>query len=640
MKIFFRHKLKVVFISALLLVTGFSFLSTNHPSPWTSYHSQSRNLDSGEFFIDHKLCAGCHGYDSTHLANIDADSADVNVYDDWKSTMMALSAKDPLWRAKVSHEISVNPNHFFELQDKCTSCHAPLGHFTSLYHGNSHYTLSDLMNDTLGIDGISCMGCHTIGTEGLGSRFSGDIPFDTTRKIFGPFMNPFAGPMQLYVGVTPTYSEHMTTSPVCSSCHTLITNSADLSGNLTGGTFVEQATYHEYKNSDFPAQHIYCQTCHMPQLEEPVIIANQILALQGRSPFNLHQFAGANSFMLNLIKNNKSSLGITNVPDVDFDNTISLTLDNLIQKSVDLTLHQDSLTTDTAYFSVTLKNKTGHKFPSGYPSRRAVVQFVVLKSNGDTLFRSGIFGSDYEINYLSGPVEHHHDIIKSQSQSQIYELTMGDVNGNKTTVLERAANLLKDNRLVPSGFTTTHYDYDTVKLDNDALNDLDFNKSPLGIEGTGKDIVHFHISTGGYDGVVNVFAKIYYQSVPPGWLQEMFSYNTELIDSFKSMYQSADKLPVLCASDQLLNIQLLNGVNQISAKNFSVYPTASIDGIVTVSADDISSIEIFNSDGKLLSALHSINHSDNTIELPHANGIYFIRIHSGAVVKTFKVLRL
>ena len=38
--------------------------------------------------------------------------------------MMANSARDPFWRAKVSHEILVNPAHSVGLQDKCTSCHA------------------------------------------------------------------------------------------------------------------------------------------------------------------------------------------------------------------------------------------------------------------------------------------------------------------------------------------------------------------------------------------------------------------------------------------------------------------------------------------------------------------------------------
>ncbi|MEI7801617.1 MAG: T9SS type A sorting domain-containing protein [Bacteroidota bacterium] len=637
-----KSKHAFIFCSVLLLIGAFSFINANQNSRYEELkYSRNRNpIDSSEYFTSATLCNNCHGYDTAALANIDANGHDVNVYDDWRSSMMANSAHDPFFHAKVSHEITVNPTHANAIQTQCLDCHAPLGKFTAFYHGASSYTLNDLFSDTLGLDGVSCMSCHTIGTNGLGARFSGDIPYDTTRKIFGPFTNPFAGPMQLYVGMTPTFSDHMKTSALCSSCHTLITNTIDLSGNATGGTFVEQATYHEYLNSNFASQQIYCQTCHMPQLEEPVIIANQILALTGRSPFNLHQFAGANYFMLNILKANKTYLGIQ-VPDAYFDSTLLYTSNNLTKNSVAISLQQDSLKSDTSYFSVTLTNKAGHKFPSGYPSRRAVLQFVVVKENGDTLFKSGIFGSNYEVNNISAPYEHHHNIIKMQTQTQIYEMVMGDVNNNKTTVLERAANLLKDNRLVPTGFTTSHYAYDTAKIDNDALADPDFNKNSSGVEGNGKDIIHFHIPSNGYSGLVSVYTKVFYQAVPPGWLQEMFSYNTPLIDTFKSMYQQADKTPVLCVSSELLNVELPNAISEIaSAGNISVYPSATSDGKLSVTGESVSSIETFDAEGKLLNLLLLQNDKITTIHLPEAKGIYFIRVKSPMQTKTFKILRI
>ncbi len=638
-----KSRFSITFSIAIIIISAFSFINANQNSNYESLkYSHNRNpIDSGEYFIGYKLCAGCHGYDSTHLANIDIDSNDVNVFDDWRSTMMANSARDPLFQAKVSHEITVNPGHAIELQKRCLDCHAPMGSFTALYHGATSYTLTDLFNDTLGIEGVSCMSCHTIGTEGLGSRFSGDIPYDTTKKIYGPFTNPFAGPMQLYVGMTPTYSPHMSNSGVCSPCHTLITNTADLSGNFTGGTFFEQSTHHEWLNSIFPSQEIFCQTCHMPQLEQPIIIANQILALTGRSPFNLHHFAGANSFMLNILKNNKSYLGI-DVPDSNFDSTILYTNNNLTKNSISISLNQDSLNADTSYFSLTITNKAGHKFPSGYPSRRAVVQFVVVKSNGDTLFKSGIFGDTYEVTNIGAPYEKHHDIIKMQAQTQIYEMIIGDVNNNKTTVLERAANLLKDNRLVPTGFTTSHYAYDTAKIDNDALADADFNKNSAGVQGTGKDIIHFHIPSNGYDGIVNVYAKIYYQSVPPGWLQEMFSYSTALIDTFKSMYQASDKNPVLCASKELLNIQLPSSISTTTNYSLaSVFPSPTSTGFISIKGTGIRTYEIYSSDGKLIFTKNGENSNlISDIKLPPESGIYYIKIVTTKGSKIFKILRL
>lgn len=270
-----------------------------------------------------------------------------------------------------------------------------------------------------------------------------------------------------------------------------------------------------------------------------------------------------------------------------------------------------------------------------------MVQFVVLKSNGDTLFKSGIFGSNYEVNNISAPYEKHHDIIKMQTQSQIYEMIMGDVNDNRTTVLERAASTLKDNRLVPNGFTTNHYTYDTVKIDNDALADADFNKNSTGVQGNGKDIVHFHIPSNGYDGVVNVYAKVFYQSVPPGWLQEMFSYSTALIDTFKSMYQNADKTPVLCASSELLNIQLPSGIgNNFSVNGVYVYPSPTTDGLLTIRGAGITSYELFSSDGKLISKTSGKNSNlISGIQLPDQTGIYFIKVVSLSGTHIFKIFR-
>ena len=80
-------------------------------------------------------CAGCHAEDPNELASIAGqtfpmepmpDGWDVNVVDDWRSSLMANSTKDPFWRAKVRHEVITNPSHAAGLEDKCTSCHAPL----------------------------------------------------------------------------------------------------------------------------------------------------------------------------------------------------------------------------------------------------------------------------------------------------------------------------------------------------------------------------------------------------------------------------------------------------------------------------------------------------------------------------------
>jgi hypothetical protein len=170
----------------------------------------------------------------------------------------------------------------------------------------------------------------------------------------------------------------------------------------------------------------------MPQIEDPVKIANGYISLAGRTPFNLHEFAGANTFMLELMKNNKDSLGIT-ASDRNFDSTLAATTRQLRANTVDVQVDSVAVTADTAFFDVKLTNKAGHKFPSGYPARRAVLQVLVLKANGDTLFASGRFDANGEVIGLDVPFERHHDVIRQPNDVQVYEMVMGDVNGNVTT---------------------------------------------------------------------------------------------------------------------------------------------------------------------------------------------------------------
>jgi hypothetical protein len=237
---------------------------------------------------------------------------------------------------------------------------------------------------------------------------------------------------------------------MCSSCHTLITQTTDLNGNATGNHFVEQATFHEWKNSFYPDDVITCQHCHMPQVTTPVRIAVGYTALQGRAPFNKHTFAGANAFMVNLIKENKNALGIS-TEDVDFDSSLANINNTLRNHTVKLTVSADSIADDSLFLQVMVENLAGHKFPSGYPSRRAILQFVVLGNNGDTLFASGICDTSGNVKHVDPNWQDHHQIINSPQQSQVYELVMADVGGNRTTVLERASAALLLILLPPLG---------------------------------------------------------------------------------------------------------------------------------------------------------------------------------------------
>lgn len=605
-------------------------------------------LAQDEFFLHSFECKGCHGFDPQAHAMVDNAGNDVNLYDDWQTSMMALAAIDPLWRAKVSHEGQVNPSHAEALENSCTKCHAPMGRYTAQYKGQLPYTIADLENDSLGLDGVSCSACHMIDST-VGNTFSGIVPFDTNhygangyRQEYGPFPSPVVGNMQLYVGITPTYSTHVSEGRMCSSCHTLITETVDLSGNPTGGHFVEQATYHEWQNSSYPSLSITCQICHMPQIEDAVVLMVGDLGLQPRSPFNLHYFNGANSYMVELIKNNKHRLGLDSIPDKNFDSTLATINRILTQNTVALSiLGTPFASQDSLYIDIEIRNKAGHKFPSGYPSRRAFVQTIVTKLSGDTLFKSGLYDSQGEIINNTGPYQNHYTFINQESQTQIYEMVMGDVNGNKTTVLERAADQLKDNRIPPFGFLSTHPSYDTMKIAGNAVADPDFNKTGAS-EGSGKDLLSYHIPLNGYSGNVNVYTKVFYQTINPGWLSEMFSYSTPAIDTFRNMYLNSDMSPLLIARDSIMNVVLNVSVADNLDVHVKVYPNPSTDGRMMIQSGGIGITEckVFDLTGKEV-IINSFRNArgDYELQLPPQRGTYILKINTSEGVLVKKLVR-
>ena len=635
--------------SILGAIILFAFFPVNNTA--SSFHTEEElrqfhkllttsTIDSTQYFPTATLCSGCHGYDPQGFALVDSEGNDVNMHDDWRATMMANSAKDPFWRAKVSHEMLVHPNYVLETQDKCTSCHAPMGHTTAHLLGASHYTMDDLLADTIGLDGVSCGACHQISEDSLGQLFSGEFAYDTNRVQFGPYFLPFAAPMADFVGFTPVYSEHILDAGICAPCHTLITNTFGLDGEPNGDTYVEQATYHEWLNSTYETDDVSCQSCHMPQIQDSVIISDNYNFLQGRQPYGLHEMVGGNVFMLNLMKANRDVLEIDANAN-HFDATIASTLDILQKRTLDLELNITNNTLDSLFLNLKLKNKAGHKFPSGYPSRRAYIELLVVTVEDDTIFHSGKLDQDFEVVGHDPFFEPHYQIINDPEQVQIYEVIPADVNGNFTSVLERAAFSLKDNRLTPVGFTTSHPVYDTTAIIGNALTDADFNYEN-GMEGSGTDVVQYHIPRAAYNGgYVNVIAKVHYQSLPPKWMQEIFAESTPEIDAFKTMYYETDQTPVLIAEVNIDSVflDIINSTDDLLTNEaVAVSPNPTTDGWVNITLPEghqFVNIDVFSLNGQLMES-----HQNTRLQLPIQQGIYIIKLTTDKQEFVKRVVRL
>jgi hypothetical protein len=507
--------------------------------------TQSLPTQTSVLFSGSGNCAVCHEAGSVN-SNILRDKNGNNIAPPthWRSTMMGSAAKDPFWRAKVSAEVSAYPQFKQIIKDKCTTCHAPMGRTEAINNGQQSYSVEEMANDPLAMDGVSCTVCHQIKDNNLGKveSFSGHYVIENDHLIYGPYQNPFGTPMQMMSGYTPVFGEQVHESEICATCHTLFTPTVDNDGNITGEA-PEQTPYLEWKNSKFPSENIQCQTCHMPEIEESVVIANRPPFLNGRSPFAQHYFVGGNVFMLKLLKANRAEIGVT-ASAVDLDSSISRTLRLLQQESAKLTATPSWINSDTLVIKVAVKNLSGHKFPTGYPSRRSWLYVNLQKSDGQSVFKSGSWDSQSgEIDGLDSSYETHHDVITKADQVQIYQSIMEDVDGKVNYTLLRAAGYLKDNRLPPEGFISTGVYYDSTAILGLAKDDSNFNRSN-GIQGSGVDTVTYKI--GGLNNLnsYQLGIKLFYQSLDPKFVKDLLNYSTPEVNKFNIYYQNADKSPV------------------------------------------------------------------------------------------------
>ena len=198
-------------VITIVIISSFSFYSLYSKEELTKYTYHDKNIQPlatgfNTLFAGSGECEACHGATGqgpNPSALSDNNGNDVSPVTDWRATMMANSAKGPLWRAKVSHEGMVNPAHKDELETTCTACHAPSGNKDAIHNGALHYLISDLENDPIGLDGVNCTACHSMSPNNLGSVFSAQMEYDTNHIIYGPYLNPVQGPMINNIGFTP-----------------------------------------------------------------------------------------------------------------------------------------------------------------------------------------------------------------------------------------------------------------------------------------------------------------------------------------------------------------------------------------------------------------------------------------------------
>ena len=467
-------------------------------------------------------CMACHNSLTTPAGE------DVSIGTAWRATMMANSARDPYWQASVRSESMDHPTRAAEIEDECSKCHMPMMRLQARHEGRRGEVFSHLPIDSdadgatgLAADGVSCTTCHQILDTQLGrpESFNGNFAVDAIapqgrRPVFGPFDvdEGRRGVMHSSSEYVPTRGDHIRSSEICATCHTLYTEAHDASGRVVG-RLPEQVPYLEWKNSDY-AEKSSCQGCHMPPVADAIPISSVLGT--AREGMGRHDFRGGNFFMLQMLNRYRTELGVTAQPQ-ELNAAVQKTVAHLREQTARLTIEQARIVNGRLEASIVVRNLSGHKLPTAYPSRRTWLHVTVRDRTGKTVFESGAIAPDGSIDGNDNDAdatafEPHHRVVTQPGQVQIYESVMADASGNITTGLLSAVRYVKDNRLLPEGFSKATADAD-VAVRGDALADPDF----VG----GRDQVTYSIDVGSDPGPYDLRVEMRFQPISFRWAQNL-----------------------------------------------------------------------------------------------------------------------
>jgi mono/diheme cytochrome c family protein len=485
-------------------------------------------------------CIACHN-------NLSAASGeDVSIGASWRSTIMAHSSRDPYWQASVRREALDHPSRSADIQDECAACHMPMPRRIAHDAGAkgevfSHLPIARDQSELqrLAGDGVSCTVCHQIAADGLGTRdnFNANFvmkatPSDGARPIYGNY-DIDAGRRTIMHSVTGFQQEaapHIKQSELCATCHTLITQAFGPDGAVIGELH-EQMNFQEWQHSDYAKKdQRSCQSCHMPQVAGPIRIAS-VLGDQ-RDSLARHTFVGGNAHMLRLLNRFRNQLGVT-APSSEIEATARATVRQLQQDTATIRISAPQIESGRVAFEVEITNLTGHKFPTGYPSRRAWLHVTVRDGRGGIAFESGaisdaasITGNDNDRD--AAAYEPHYEEISSADQVQIYESILGDRAGAVTTGLLMATHYLKDNRLLPRGFDKATAAPE-IGVFGAARADRDF--------AGGGDRVRYRVPISG-EGPYRVEVELRYQSIGFRWASNLEPIKADEASRFVSYYKA------------------------------------------------------------------------------------------------------
>jgi Cytochrome P460 len=542
-------------------------------------------------FLTSSQCLGCHSASKENMAFLfeEALQPPINLspYTEWRASMMGLAGRDPIFHAQLESEKTMRPSQTAFFDNTCYRCHGVMGQRQLESDRNQpfrHDMVYALPNDAdgkygaLARDGVSCAVCHRISKEELGTpaTFTGKFKIDPPNVANGPYDQLITLPMKNATGITPRYGDHIKSSALCGSCHTVILPVFDNKGravvdqNGKPKEFHEQMTYPEWQNSVYQnerepmdrAATRTCQDCHMQKkfLGQQLVFraaniedinypytdyraADKDITVRVRDQFSRHTLLGINQFGLMMFEQFPELLGVRTA-DYMYGEAVPGLLtaqasgyDLARRETAKIEVSSLSRTDKSLEATVKIENLAGHGFPSGVGFRRAFLTFEVLDATGRVLWASGrtnsvgaiVKGVSDEVlptEAFYDPAtgkqvfQPHYEVITDESQVQIYEEVIADSLGKITTSFVGLDHVLKNNRLLPKGWRADGPYAEFTAPHGDAEHDPEYvNKSGA----TGADRIIYRIPLDRARTAVSVRVTLNYQAIPPFYLRDRFT---------------------------------------------------------------------------------------------------------------------
>ncbi|NNJ25376.1 hypothetical protein LzC2_14460 [Planctomycetes bacterium LzC2] len=391
---------------------------------------------------------------------------------------------------------------------------------------------------------------------------------------------------------------------------------------------VEQATYLEWLNSEFQTEFEgvegqpnpngrSCQECHMSDttngLPGGLKTRSRIAAVQDvtypdaenlaphdeltiavREGYRRHDFSGLNVFLLELTRQHDDVLGVRTT---DFmtggTNDAGRAIEGMVQTAESKTarISVEAMSGDglnrTVTADVRVENLAGHRFPTGVGFRRAFLEVSLCNAEGEALWISGATDAAGAMVDAAGEplltefftanadgvqqFQPHHATITDPSQVQIYETLLKNHAGAFTTSFVHGCETVKDNRLLPRGWS---HDGPSPDLDGAylaatrpgplAAKDADFTA------GDGADVTRYEMTVpeGVDPATCRVRARLFYQATPPYFLRNLFTVMNGPVDAEPG--PAVRRLHALCATLKTAGTPIENWKLPIAAAEASV----------------------------------------------------------------------